>query len=86
MDIGADGVLRRGVLVRHLVMPGRPEDSRQILEHIAARFGRDVAVNVMGQYHPCGRAHETPGLDRALPRAEWDAAVAIARALDLRPA
>lgn len=82
--ISSDGVLRRGVLVRHLVMPGRPEDSRRVLEHLAAEFGRDVAVNVMGQFHPCGQARSHPGLDRPLLREEWDAARAIATDLDLR--
>lgn len=84
--VGPDGVLRRGVLIRHLVMPGRGDDSRRILEHLAARYGRDVAVNVMGQYHPCGHARGDPNLGRALPREEWEAATAIAEALDLRPA
>ncbi|MFH1529244.1 MAG: radical SAM protein [Pseudomonadota bacterium] len=85
VTFGPDSVLRRGVLIRHLVMPGRGDDSRRVLEHVAARFGRSVAVNVMGQYRPCGRAGEHPGLDRALPREEWDAAARIADALDLRP-
>jgi putative pyruvate formate lyase activating enzyme len=86
VDCGPDGILRRGVLVRHLVMPGRGADSRRVLEHLAARFGGDVAVNVMGQYHPCGRAGEHEGLGIALPREERDAAAAVAEALGLRPA
>jgi len=86
VTFGPDGVLQRGVLIRHLVMPGCGEDSRRILEHIASRFGRDVAVNVMDQYRPCGRAAQHPGLDRALPREEWNAATQIADALELRPA
>ena len=81
---GPGGVLRRGVLIRHLVMPGGGADSRRILEHIAARFGRDVAVNVMGQYRPCGRATEYPGLGRALSPEELESATSIARGLDLR--
>ncbi len=86
VTFGPDGVLRRGVLIRHLVMPGCGEDSRRILEHIATRFGRDVAVNVMGQYHPCGQADEHNNLGRALPREEWDAAAQMATTLGLRPA
>jgi len=86
VTFGTDGVLLRGVLIRHLVMPGGRDDTRRVLEHVADRFGRDVAVNVMDQYHPCGRAAEHPGLNRPLPREERDAALEIARDLDLRPA
>ena len=47
-----DGVACRGVLVRHLVMPGLVEESRQIFRWLAEELSRDTWVNIMGQYRP----------------------------------
>ena len=48
----ADGVAKKGVLVRHLVMPGLEDEGREIMRWLAQTLGRDVFVNVMEQYHP----------------------------------
>lgn len=47
-----DGVACRGVLVRHLVMPGQIEESRAIFRWLAEELSPDTFVNIMGQYHP----------------------------------
>ena len=49
-----DGLAKRGVLVRHLVMPGKEEEGRRIVEWLASEegVGRDVFVNIMEQYRP----------------------------------
>jgi putative pyruvate formate lyase activating enzyme len=52
LRFGPDGVARRGVLVRHLVMPGLAEESAAILRWLASEVSRDTYVNVMGQYRP----------------------------------
>jgi len=67
----ARGILERGVLIRHLVMPGYPADSRSILDFISSRFGSQVAVNVMGQYRPCGNAGKYSEIDRPLDYSDW---------------
>jgi len=46
----------RGVLIRHLVMPGGYEDSRNIIDFIAEELSPGTFVNIMGQYRPCGEA------------------------------
>ena len=46
------GVAGRGLLVRHLVMPGLLEESRAIFRFLAEEISRDTFVNIMGQYHP----------------------------------
>lgn len=50
-----DGLARRGVLVRHLVMPGLEDEGREIMKWLADEVGRDTVVHVMEQYFP--RAH-----------------------------
>jgi len=83
---GPNGMLERGVLVRHLVMPGFRDDTRHILEWLASMFQDRIAVNVMGQYHPAGRAMQFPELAHPLDRSEWAEAVRYARHLGLRNA
>jgi putative pyruvate formate lyase activating enzyme len=50
------GLALRGVLVRHLVMPGLADDTREIMHWLAATLSRDTFVNVMDQYHPAYKA------------------------------
>ncbi len=62
LRLGADGLARRGVLVRHLVMPGQTEEAAAIFEWLAQEVSLDTYVNVMGQYHPQHKVGE-PGRD-----------------------
>jgi putative pyruvate formate lyase activating enzyme len=51
----ADGIAKRGVLVRHLVMPGKEDEGREIMRWLAENVSKDMMVHVMDQYFP--RAH-----------------------------
>jgi len=84
--VGADGLARRGVLVRHLVMPGCVDETRSILEWLAAELGPDTRVNLMDQYRPAGRvpAGRFPELDRRPASTELREARRIAADLGLR--
>jgi putative pyruvate formate lyase activating enzyme len=66
-----NGIARRGVIVRHLVLPGLADDSIRILEWLAAEFGHEIRVSLMAQYYPTHRAAELPGLDRRLRPDEY---------------
>lgn len=48
----ADGLAKKGVLVRHLVMPGKEAEGEMIMEFLAKKVSRDVFVNIMEQYRP----------------------------------
>lgn len=52
LKFGRDGLARRGVLIRHLVMPGQLGEATEIFRWIATTLGTDTYVNVMGQYRP----------------------------------
>lgn len=82
--VDEQGVAVRGLLIRHLVLPGDLANTRGVLEFIAEELSLDTYVNLMDQYYPCYRAHEYPPLDRRLTLAEYRAAVEIARELGLR--
>jgi putative pyruvate formate lyase activating enzyme len=60
LKVDEQGLALRGVLVRHLVMPGLLDDTRQIMRWIADDLSRDTYVNVMDQYYPAHKAQTEP--------------------------
>mgnify|MGYP005840386933 CR=1 FL=1 len=69
------GVARRGLLVRHLVLPNGLAGTAEIARFLAQEVSRDTYINVMDQYRPCYRAAEYPELNRRLTPAEYEEAV-----------
>jgi putative pyruvate formate lyase activating enzyme len=78
------GIARRGLLIRHLVLPGLPEETESVLAFIARELSPDTYLNLMDQYRPCYRASKHPPLDRPLSRDDYARALATARRLGLR--
>ena len=67
-----NGSLRRGVILRHLVLPGHSDDSLEILDAAAREFGTEgVVLSLMSQYVPMGKAKEIRGLDRRITKLEY---------------
>ena len=83
LDIGPDGLARRGLLVRHLLMPGLGAETAAILRFLAEQISPRTYVNLMAQYHPCGEAERYPELCRGVSGAEYRQALACARSLGL---
>ena len=69
-----DGTILSGVIIRHLILPGHVDDTRQVLDAIARIVGTDVPVSLMAQYYPVHRAAELAGMDRRLTAREYEAA------------
>jgi putative pyruvate formate lyase activating enzyme len=74
-----EGVARRGLLVRHLVLPDNLAGTRECMEFLAREISPDTYVNVMGQYRPCGRAADHPSLRKFLTSLEHHEAQRQAR-------
>jgi putative pyruvate formate lyase activating enzyme len=70
-DYDDEGILRSGVIIRHLVLPGQSDDSIRILDWIADKLGTGVAVSLMAQYYPAYRAAELEGMNRRLRPSEY---------------
>ena len=65
--------MKRGVLVRHLVLPGCVDNSLGVLDWVAEHFrSRDILFSLMSQYVPMGRAVEMPPFDRRITELEYD--------------
>ncbi len=72
-------IARRGLLVRHLVMPGCLEDTEKIVHFLATEISKDTYVNIMDQYRPCYRADEFDEINRPITAAEFEQAMMLAR-------
>jgi len=71
-QIGPDGLMRRGLLIRHLVIPGLVDESKRILDWISRSLPPTVYLSLMAQYYPAYRASEFPEINRRLTQAEYD--------------
>ncbi|HWQ58670.1 MAG TPA: radical SAM protein [Clostridia bacterium] len=69
-----EGIAVRGVIIRHLVLPGSVDETRRVVDHIASNFPPDTALSLMGQYVPNGGSLPAP-LERRLLRREYDRAI-----------
>ena len=76
LELDQHGVATRGLIVRHLVLPGGRAGTRRVLRWIADTLGHQTAVALMSQYFPAHRAASTPGLDRRISPAEFGEACA----------
>ncbi|HET6460330.1 MAG TPA: radical SAM protein [Syntrophales bacterium] len=73
--IDESGVAEKGLLVRHLVMPNDVSNTKEVMTFLADRISEDTYVNVMDQYHPCGKAMLDPAINRRLTRREYAEAI-----------
>ena len=78
------GILQRGVIIRHLLLPGGVSEAKAVMDWVASEFPRgSVYFSLMSQYVPLGRAGEYPEINRRLRKSEVKAAQEYMAALDL---
>ena len=82
--IDDQGLARRGLLARHLVMPNGLAGTREVMRFLAQVISQDTFVNVMPQYRPAGLAHRHESISRTLWVDEFEEALAIAREEGIR--
>lgn len=78
-----NGLMLRGTQIRHLVLPGLSGDAMRILNRIYDELPEGTPVSLMGQYVPCGRAMNIPGMNRRVTKKEYDRVLAHMRLLEL---
>ncbi len=67
-----NGVAQRGVIIRHLVLPGRIENSKEVLRLIKEEVSANVFLSLMSQYTPIAKARNHPVLKRRITRNEYE--------------
>ncbi len=78
-----EGLLTRGVLVRHLTLPGYLEDSKLILKYLYDSFGDKILLSIMNQYTPLAQINQYPEINRRVTEQEYNALVDYAIALGI---
>lgn len=77
LELDASGLARKGLIVRHLVLPGDLAGTAAVLEKLKHRFGKFLSISLMGQYRPCYRSHAVPELQARTSPQDYRAAVAV---------
>ena len=75
LEFDSQGLARKGLLVRHLVLPEGLSGVKEVLTFLKKELSPKIRVNLMGHYHPVGEASRHPPLDRPLTRKEWQKAL-----------
>ena len=79
----SDGLVYRGLMIRHLVMPNRVAGTKNVIEWIAQNLPKDTYLNIMSQYRPMYKAFEYPEIARRITRNEYEEAVKWAKEVGL---
>lgn len=75
----SDGLMYRGLMIRHLVMPNRVSGAKKVIEWIAENLPKDTYLNIMSQYRPMYKAFEYPEISRRITRKEYNEALRWAK-------
>ena len=78
-----DGIMQRGLMIRHLVMPNNIAGSEHVVEWIAGNLPKDTYVNIMVQYNPVYKAYDYPELSRRITKKEYIQVVEKAKDMGL---
>ena len=66
------GTLKKGVIVRHLILPGHTKDSREIIKYLYERYGNTIYISILNQYTPMNLWEEYPNLNRKVTKREYE--------------
>ncbi len=83
LKIDDQGIARRGLLVRHLVLPGGLAGTAEVCRFLSQEISAHTYLNVMAQYRPCYKAYDVLGLAHSISRQEFVEAVETARSYGL---
>lgn len=72
---GEEMLLCRGVIVRHLVLPGQVEDSKAVIRYLYETYGDRIYISIMNQYTPLAGVEDYPEINRKLTEEEYDEVV-----------
>jgi len=79
LNVDKQGIARRGLLVRHMVLPDRLVGTQEVVRFLARQVSTNTYLNIMAQYHPCYKAFDMPSLARPVSKEEFQEAVELAR-------
>ncbi len=81
-----DGLMKRGVIVRHMILPGQTRDSRRIIEKLHKQYGDRIYISIMNQYTPLAQMESFPEINRRITKREYDKVVDYAISINVENA
>lgn len=81
-----NGLMKRGVIVRHLVLPGYTEDSKKVIRYLYETYGDSIYLSIMNQYTPLENVKDYPEINRRITEEEYDEVVDFAIGLGVENA
>ena len=81
-----NGMMRRGVIVRHLVLPGNVLNSKKVLKYLFETYGDSIYISIMSQYTPCTDLSAYPEINRTVTKGEYERVIAYANELGIKNA
>lgn len=76
-----DGIMKRGLIIRHLVLPGNVSQAFKVMDWVKANLPDDTVLSLMSQYTPCSKASEYPTINRKISQREYDLVIDYAEKL-----
>lgn len=80
------GLMKKGMIVRHLILPGQTKDSKKILRYLYETYGDNIYISIMNQYTPLPHVAHIPELNRMVSTEEYDRVVNFAIRLGIENA
>ncbi len=85
IEFSEDGIIKKGLIVRHLVLPRRVKESKEVIEYLYNTYGSRIYMSIMSQYTPHGNLRDYPEINRKLSEEEYDEVVDFAISLGVEP-
>ncbi len=80
------GIMKKGVIVRHLVLPGHTKDSESIIQYLFETYGNKIYISIMNQYTPMDTWTKFPNLNRRITKREYERVVDFAISIGVQNA
>lgn len=74
-DFDEDGIMKKGIIIRHMILPGLTSDSKKIMKYIADNYKNKVYISIMNQYTPLDNVKDYPEINRKITQEEYDEVV-----------
>lgn len=85
-EFDSDGLIQRGVIVRHLLLPGGLKNSKGVIEYLYKTYGDSIYISIMSQYTPVRQFDEYPELSETVSRREYEKLVDYALSMGVKNA
>ena len=77
------GMMRSGIIVRHLLLPGQAADSKRILRYLHNTYGSNIYISIMNQYTPLPHVADIPELNRKISPVEYEKILSFAEQIGI---